>query len=148
MTIDLWTLERRLWIEGTDAFAELMDIEAVMVFPEPIGILFDGDILSEMDVAARWDEIEMSRKVDRRRDALVILNYVAQARRGDGTSYRAMCTSVWQQMDVGYRIVSHHQTPTKAEIEHPDIDRPKSKRRVSDDDDMESAGSGRASSGG
>lgn len=119
MTIDLWDLERRLWIEGQDAFAELMDMQAVMIFPEPIGILYDGNILSEVEIAPSWCDVAMTDRIRRQRDKLVILNYRAEACRAGAKPYRAMCTSIWQEAGTGPRIVGHQQTPSDKAVDYP-----------------------------
>lgn len=50
-------LERRLWLEGSEAFDKIMAPECFMVFPKPIGILTRQEILASLGNFARWDEV-------------------------------------------------------------------------------------------
>ncbi len=120
MMTDLWDLERRLWIDGQEAFTDYMDLRALMIFPEPIGMLYDGDILAKLRMAPRWSEVSMTDRVERQRDRLVFLNYRATADRDGHGPYNAMCTSVWQRVQCGHRIVAHQQTPSDMVVDYPD----------------------------
>jgi hypothetical protein len=108
MTDELWTTERRLWLEGAEAFAAVLDPGCLMVFPDPVGVLAGRAILDSLEGAPRWAEVTMdARRLARPGADTVVLVYYATGHRDGAEPYRAWCSSTY----VRGRLVQHQQTP-------------------------------------
>lgn len=108
---DAWSWERRLWLEGADAYEALLHGDCVMAFPAPVGLLKGADIVRSLENAPRWDSVSMDETVARTAEGTVVLGYRAEGRRGMDTPYRAYCTSTYRLCDGQWRLIQHQQTP-------------------------------------
>jgi hypothetical protein len=105
------TLERRLWLEGTAAYRELLADDAVIVVPMQGGILDRDACLAAIAAAPRWEGVEFrGAQVASPGIDLTLLVYQAEASRG-ATRWSALCSSLWRQTAEGPRLVLHQQTP-------------------------------------
>lgn len=112
---DIWNLEKRFWLDGEPAYRKHMAESAVMLFPEPVGILVGEAILASLAEAPRWSSIDLhERKLVRAGDAMLVTAYRAEAKR-DAQSYRAICSSSYAIIDGAWKIVHHQQTPIENE---------------------------------
>ena len=108
---DIWTTERRLWLDGADAYAELMAPHCVMAFG-PMGVLQDGAIIDSLRKAPRWSDVTMQDRVlAQPNESVAVLAYAAEGRRDGAEPYRALCTSTYIRMGDTWRIAQHQQTP-------------------------------------
>lgn len=114
MTEEIVELERALWLEGAERFRACMAEGCVMVFPEPVGILRGDDILAGLEGVPRWSDLALAGLVATTAGDTAILAYRAEARRGDGPPYRALCSSTWIRRAGAWRILAHQQTPLAA----------------------------------
>jgi hypothetical protein len=110
----LLALERRLWNADEDTYRDVLAEEAVMVFPEPTGVLERAEILESVASGDRWRRVEFTGdrtlEVD---DGVVQLVYEARAeRREGGSTYEALVTSTYVREDGSWKLTSHQQTPT------------------------------------
>ena len=106
-------LERRLWNADEAFYRERPAADAVLVFPDPTGILDREGVLASLDGPDRWARVEFEdeRRIDVA-DGVVQLIYRAVATRsGEGGSYTAYVTTTYVEEDGTWRLVSHHQTP-------------------------------------
>jgi hypothetical protein len=102
----LWKLEERLWLEGAEAYAELVHPEAVMAFPG-VGVLAGPAIARSLEGAPRWRSVEMSaRRTAQPSPGVTVLAYRARGEREGAAPYEAWCTSTW----VAGQLVQHQQT--------------------------------------
>ena len=107
----LWKTEEGLWTGGVEAYEEYLDVDCIMAFPPPVGIMRRKSILDSISKASRWTAVEMvDRQLSRPREDIAVLGYRARAKRGE-ESYGAMCTSVYVARDARWRMVQHQQTP-------------------------------------
>jgi len=107
---DLWSLERRLWIDGIEAYEELMTADCIMVFG-PVGILQGAEIVESLKQAPRWSDVAMTKRAEKTpAEGIAVLAYHARARRDGGDDYAALCTSTYVLKDGGWRIAQHQQT--------------------------------------
>src|SRR5690606_29145674 len=60
---DLWSLERRLWTEGVDAYERLLATACTMVFC-PTGIMHRDAIIESMKLAPRWSDVGFSSETE------------------------------------------------------------------------------------
>ena len=103
-------LERRLWLEGSEAFDKIMAPECFMVFPKPIGILTRQEILASLGNFARWDEVTIEGGPwQLPTENVVVFSYEAQAKRGE-QPYAAFCSSTYVFIGQVWRIVLHQHT--------------------------------------
>lgn len=108
---EVWAQEERLWLEGADAYRELLDPCCLMAFA-PVGILSAPDIVDKMDEAPRWSSVKMSEKaVGRPDDETMVLAYRAAAESEESTDYAAYCTSTYRHLEGRWVMVQHQQTP-------------------------------------
>ena len=112
MTEDaFWTLERRLWLEGIEAYKAHLHEAAVFVFPQ-IGALTYADILSALENAPRWEHADFSRmQFSQPSDEVVCLAYRAVGTRAEGEPYTCFCSSTYVKAGEDWRIIQHQQTP-------------------------------------
>jgi hypothetical protein len=107
---DLWKIERRLWLEGAEAYEEVMATLCIMVFG-PSGIMQRDDILESLRNAPRWSDVELSERSESFRDEVAILAYRAVGEREDDAPYKALCTSTYVREGNEWRLAQHQQTP-------------------------------------
>lgn len=107
----VWDIERRLWLEGAEAYGECMAPDCVMAFAG-VGVMRGADIVESLREAPRWRDVTMSDQVEAAptRETTVIA-YVAEASRDEGQNYRALCTSTYLRVDGRWAIAQHQQTP-------------------------------------
>ncbi len=107
-----WEAEERLWLEGAEAYADLLHPACVMAFVPPVGILRGEEIGRSLEGAPRWEAVAMTERTLARPDeGTSVLGYRARGRRAGSEPYEAFCTSTWRRGADGWRIVQHQQTP-------------------------------------
>jgi len=111
MPKELWDIEKALWLEGEEFFADHMVDDAVMVFPQPVGILRGAEILEGLKDAPRWTSVGASDLETIKRDGLAVLAYRASGERAGADRYEAYCLSTYEQREGEWLIVAHQQTP-------------------------------------
>jgi hypothetical protein len=109
----LLELERQLWNADEEFYRDTLSEDAVMVFPEPTGILERSAVLESMDGGDRWRRIEFEdERLIEVEDAVFQLVYRAVAERGgDGSEYTAFITTTYVRTNGSWRLLSHQQTP-------------------------------------
>jgi hypothetical protein len=112
---ELLAIEEGFWTDPDRVhyYGEHMAGDAVMVFPEPTGILDEAAIIETLEGGSAWAEVRIE-DVDfvHLRDSGAILAYRAHARRDGGDSYSAYAASVYVLQDDGaWRLAFHQQTP-------------------------------------
>jgi hypothetical protein len=112
---ELLAIEEGFWTDPDRVhyYGEHMAGDAVMVFPEPTGILDEAAIIETLEGASAWAEVRIE-DVDfvHLRDSGAIVAYRAHARRDGGDSYSAYAASVYVLQDDGaWRLAFHQQTP-------------------------------------
>lgn len=107
-------LERRLWNADREFYREILSEDAVMVFPEPTGVLERSAVLESLTGADRWDRVEFDdERLIEVADGTVQLIYRAVGERSeDGSEYAAFITTTYVEANGSWRLVSHQQTPT------------------------------------
>src|SRR5437764_10077135 len=108
MSDAIWQSERRLWLEGSNAYVELLHPECIVVFGEPIGIIKGDAITESVRNAPRWTQVEMThRSTSSQGDDTMVIAYRAEAQRGSAAPYRAYCSSTYVRRDRAWRIIQH-----------------------------------------
>ena len=109
----LLELERQFWNADEEFYQETLSTDAVMVFPEPTGILERSAVLESLTGTDRWGRIEFDEeRVIEVDDNIFQLVYRAVAERSDdGSKYTALITTTYVEASGSWRLVSHQQTP-------------------------------------
>lgn len=109
-TAELWDLEHRLWLEGTDVYEAHMHPACIMAFPG-MGIIQGTEILRGLEGAPRWESVAITGRVTGEgRDGVVVLGYRAVGRRSGSPPYTAFCTSTYCAEQGTWKLLQHQQT--------------------------------------
>jgi hypothetical protein len=113
---EIWVLERRLWLEGAEAYDEILHPECIMAFAAPIGIMKGQQISQSLKGAPRWEHVAMEQQcVARPDERTIVLAYVANGHRTNSVPYAAYCTSTYRRQPADWRMIQHQQTPISKE---------------------------------
>ena len=106
-------LERQLWNADEAFYRETLSDNAVMVFPEPTGILERSAVLESLGGADRWRRIDFDdeRLIEVDDDTVQQVYRAVAERSEDGSEYTAPITSTYIEANGSWRLVSHQQTP-------------------------------------
>jgi hypothetical protein len=109
----LLDLERQLWNADQDFYRETLSDDAVMVFPEPTGILDRDAILESLAGDSEWRRIDFSeeRRIESAEDVVQLVYRADAERTEDSSEYSALITTTYERIDGEWRLVSHQQTP-------------------------------------
>lgn len=108
---DLWTAERRFWLDGSEFYVERMAPEARMIFPPPAGILKSEAILAGLKQGPRWQYVDMDERSETASGDTVVLAYRAKGRRPGAEPYVALCSSTYVKRGAAWKLLFHQQTP-------------------------------------
>ena len=109
----LWRLEEQFWLGSEDFYSNALAPAALMVLPQPAGVLDRASTIESIRSGNRW------RKVSFQEQHLVpagfdtaVLAYLARAERDDPAfPYLARCTSTYARARGQWLLVVHHQAP-------------------------------------
>lgn len=110
---ELWRLEEQFWLADGAFYERTLAPGALMVLPEPAGILDRAATIDSIRAAARWQQVSFKEQ----QEALfgietAVLAYRIQADRGSsGPSYAARCSSTYVRDSGQWLLLLHHQTP-------------------------------------
>ena len=80
----LFSLEEQFWIAGADYYQRNLAPAAIMIFPDPAGVLVKDEIASSLAGGARWSEVELEEhRLLELSDSAAVVTYKATARRAD-----------------------------------------------------------------
>jgi hypothetical protein len=109
---EVWKLEERFWLEGSEVYDELLDERCVMAFLSPIGIMQGSEITRSLQGAPRWRTVAIAERTVGRPDAdTIVLGYRAEGQRAGAETYTAFCTSTYRLAGESWKLVQHQQTP-------------------------------------
>lgn len=108
----LFSLEEKFWTEGADYYRQNLAYGAIMVFPEPAGVLVKDEIASSLGQKARWAEVALEEhRLLELSDAAAVVTYKATAKRSDGGPYVARASSAYVRDGPSWKLAFHQQTP-------------------------------------
>lgn len=106
----IWAFEKRLWLEGSSVYDDLLDPACLMAFPG-MGVMQATDVVDSVKQAPRWASVEMTgRSVGRASDSVIVLGYTAEGKRDGAEPYRCFCTSTYRADGERWKLVQHQQT--------------------------------------
>ena len=109
----LFGLEEKFWTEGAGYYADHLAPAAMMVFPDPAGVLVKDEIASSLQ-GPRWDEVSLEehRLLELGEDSALV-TYKATAIRDGGEPYVARASSAYVRDGDAWKLVFHQQTPVE-----------------------------------
>lgn len=110
---DLWRLEKQFWTGDADFYEQHLSSDALMVFPEPVGILGRQATLDSIRSGGRWKSVMFDDKhLITPAPGTTILAYSVKADRGNSdTAYSAQCSSTYISLHGDWQLALHQQTP-------------------------------------
>lgn len=110
--IDIWNIERTLWLDGVNAYWEHFAQDCLMAFG-PAGILRGQQIIHSLQHAPRWSEVSFDdTSLIQPAAGVAVIAYRAHAERNDTPPYQALCTSTYvRSSELIWQIAQHQQTP-------------------------------------
>jgi hypothetical protein len=109
----LFSLEEKFWTHGADYYRRNLAYAAIMVFPDPAGVMVKDEIASSIGTNARWSQVapEEHRLLELS-DRAAVVTYKATARRaGGGERYVARASSAYVRDGAAWKLAFHQQTP-------------------------------------
>ena len=108
----LFELEEGFWLRGPEFYQPNLAYTALMVLPEPAGVLLDDDITSSLTEAARWARVEMEEhRLLELGERATLITYKGTAVGAEGPTYRARASSVYVYDGNAWKLAFHQQTP-------------------------------------
>ena len=109
---DLIALEEQFWKEDADFYRQRLTAEALMVFPDQVGVLGKEETVASISQAPRWRDIEFTeiKAVMLATDAALLV-YRATARRAEDGTYATRASSVYVRQHGAWTLAFHQQTP-------------------------------------
>lgn len=107
----LWTMEESFWTGDMDNARATTARGAVMIFPQPAGILQGEQLWVHLPRRTGWRTVVMSERRIMLFGDIAILSYQASAEKADVPIYKAFCASTYLHDDETWVRTSHQQTP-------------------------------------
>lgn len=108
---DLFDLEEKFWTEGAAYYAQHLAPAALMVFPEPTGVLVKDEIASSLQ-GARWSDVLLEEhRLLELDDASALVTYKATAVRDNSEPYIVRASSAYVKDGGEWKLAFHQQTP-------------------------------------
>jgi len=109
----LFSLEEKFWTGGADFYQRNLANAAIMVFPDPAGVLVKDEIASSLAGNVRWSQVALEEhRVLELSDGAAVVTYKATARRaGEAAPYVARASSAYVRDSGAWKLAFHQQTP-------------------------------------
>jgi hypothetical protein len=109
----LFTLEEQFWKSDVDFYRDNLADAAVMVFPDPTGVLIKDEIFDTLTRHPRWANVQLEEhRVVQLDDGAAVVTYKATAQReGELTRYIARASSAYVRDRDAWKLAFHQQTP-------------------------------------
>jgi hypothetical protein len=108
---DLLALEQRFWTGGPEVYREHADERCLVAFTEMAGVMSNEEIARSAE-QGRWKDVKLQQTL--LSDSAAVITYECTARRKDGQGYRALVSSGYSKLPVGWKLAFHQQTPLQA----------------------------------
>lgn len=111
---DLWTMERQFWERGARFYHANLTDNAVMIFPEPVGMLDREKTIQSVSDAPRWVDVELSDShlIQLHPEMAVLTYQVAARRQDDQDAYAARVVSIYRKTPKSWKLAYHQQIPS------------------------------------
>jgi hypothetical protein len=110
----LFNLEEKFWTQGAEYYQRNLAPAALMVFPDPPGVLVKDEVAPAIGRNARWSRVTLEEhRLLELSDGAAVVTYKATARRANGGKpYAARASSAYVRDGGGaWKLAFHQQTP-------------------------------------
>jgi len=109
----LFRLEEMFWTAGADFYQRNLANAAIMVFPDPAGVLVKDEVAPSLVGTAPWSQVALEEhRVLELSDEAAVVTYKATARRaGEEAPYVARASSAYVRDSGRWKLAFHQQTP-------------------------------------
>ena len=109
----LFKLEEAFWLKGGEHYAAHLSPAAVMVFPDPAGVLVKDEIERSISAGSRWNHVALEEhRLMELNDGAALVTYKATARRdAKAKPYVARASSAYVHDGRRWKLAFHQQTP-------------------------------------
>ncbi len=108
----LLRLERKFWTQGPQFFERNLAYAAIMVFPEPVGVLTRDQAVASLGRQERWSKVLLQEhRLLELSDRAAILTYKATAERPNGEPYVVLASTAYLRDGGSWKLAFHQQTP-------------------------------------
>lgn len=108
----LLRLERKFWTQGPQFFERNLAYAAIMVFPEPVGVLTRDEVVASLGRQERWSKVSLQdHRLLELSDRAAMLTYKATAERPKGEPYIVLASSAYVRDGGSWKLAFHQQTP-------------------------------------
>lgn len=106
-------IEQQFWRGDVEFYLEMLTPEALMVFPQPVGVMTTAEAIRSVGTSQRWLEVALEdARVVRLADDVALVTYTARAmREGTSSSFKTLASSVYVVRDGAWRLAFHQRTP-------------------------------------
>ena len=113
---NLWAMEQKFWLEGTDFHARHLTADCVLLLPPPAGVLTKDAAIAFIKEATPWAGVRFGgRRVVRLHERVLLLAYNATAhRRKELQTHRVLVSSTYVNRDGDWNVAFHQQTLDEA----------------------------------
>jgi len=108
----LCRMEKDFWTQGAKFFERNLAYAAIIVLPEPTGVLTRDEILTSLGRQPRWSEVTLEEpRLLELSDRAALLTYKATAKRRDSEPYVVRASSAYVRDGGAWKLAFHQQTP-------------------------------------
>lgn len=109
----LFELEEQFWIKGAEYYEQRLARAAIMVFPDPAGVMVKDEVVASLDGKPRWSNValEEHRLLELTPTTAVITYRATAQRQGEPQPYVARASSAYVHDGRVWRLAFHQQTP-------------------------------------
>jgi hypothetical protein len=106
--------EKRLWMEGPDAYRKHISPKCLIAFPAMAGVMTNETVARTVADGPRWNEPEIEVEgLLSLTPEIAILTYRARATMDGRDPYSAIVSSGYEKQDDGWKLFFHQQTPSR-----------------------------------
>ena len=111
----LFGMGEKFWTQSAGYYREHLAYAAIMVFPEPAGVLVKDEIAAALDNAPRWSQVALEEhRLLELSEGAAVITYKATAKRDGGERYLARASSAYVHDGRAWKLAFHQQTPVAA----------------------------------
>jgi uncharacterized protein DUF4440 len=108
----LFELEEQFWKGDSAFYRRRLADEAVMIFPDPAGLMIKDEICGGIDESPRWQDVLLEEhRVIEIDEHVAIVTYRATAVRDGELPYVARASSTYVRDGGDWKLAFHQQTP-------------------------------------
>lgn len=108
---EIWALEECFWLGDAEFYERTLAPDAVMVLPDPAGLLDRSTTIEAIRESDRWQRVSFDERWQASAGDAIVLVYTANAERHDpGSIHVARCSSTYVRSDTHWKLLLHHQS--------------------------------------